>query len=38
MKAMMAIEVLLHYLDHNLPFNIYMDASEYQLDMVIMQN
>jgi hypothetical protein len=38
MITMMATEALLHHPDHNLPFAIYMDASNYQLGMVIMQN
>jgi transposase InsO family protein len=37
-RSIMAQEVLLRYPDHNQPYHIYTDASDYQLGAVIMQN
>ena len=38
MKALIATDALLAHLDHNKPFEIKMDSSNYQLGGVIKQN
>ena len=38
MKAVMAQDVMIWYPDHNLPFHVYTDASDFKLSAIIMQN
>ena len=37
MKALITHDVMIRYPDHNLPYHIYMDASDFQMGSVIMQ-
>lgn len=37
MKIILAVDVLMVYPIHNIPFHIYIDASNYHMDAVIIQ-
>ena len=37
MKALTMHDVMIRYPDHNLPYHIYMDTSDFQMGSVIMQ-
>ena len=37
MKALITHDVMIRYPDHNLPYHIYTDASDFQMGSVIMQ-
>ena len=36
-KALLSVDCMLHYPDHNKPFHIFTDASDYQMGAVIVQ-
>ena len=38
MKTLLVADTIMHYPDHNSPFHIFTDASDYHLGSVIMQN
>ena len=38
MKSILSTDVLLAYSNHNLPFEVYSDASDYQMGAAIIQN
>ncbi len=37
MKTILAVDVFMAYPNHNIPFHIYMDASNYQMGAIIVQ-